>query len=150
MSLAKKVFNTKREQETIELARHLGAKLKGGEVIELAGDIGSGKTTFVKGLAKGVSSSDHVTSPTFTIQQKYKGRLDLCHYDFYRLDDPGIMSHEMQEAMDDKNAVVVVEWAETVDGVLPKDRIRVDIKPTDSQSRRISIETPKTMDWIKL
>lgn len=140
MSPGKKVFNFNSEQETIEFAKDLAGKLKGGEVIELAGDIGSGKTTFVKGLALGIGYKDHVTSPTFTIQQIYKGRLDLYHYDFYRLEDAGIMAAEIEEAMDNKSAVIVVEWAGTVKGVLPPEKIKIHIKPTGENSREISLD----------
>ena len=134
--------------ETLEFARDVGQKLAGGEMIELVGDIGAGKTTFVRGLAEGAGSDSHVTSPTFTVQQIYKGRVDICHYDFYRLEDGGILSHELHEAARDKDIVVVVEWANTVKDVLPKNRVRIEIMPTGDSSRRLSIAIPKSLEYL--
>lgn len=149
MSGKEKIHNFKDEAQTIRFARKLGAELAGGEVIELIGDIGSGKTTFVKGLAEGAGYKGGVTSPTFTIQQIYEGRISIYHYDFYRLDDPGIMAREIEETLENENAAAVVEWAETVNGVLPADRIKIRIKPTGEKSRDVSVETPKTVDRTK-
>src|ERR1700712_1196496 len=103
-------------QATLDLAAAIGMKLKGGEVIELVSDLGGGKTAFVKGLARGMGSTDVVRSPSFTISNQYKaGSKTLYHFDFYRLFDPGIMRDELAEILQDPNAVVVVEWASIVD-----------------------------------
>ncbi len=134
--------------ETVEFARELGEKLRGGEIIELAGDIGSGKTTFVRGLAAGAGSKDHVTSPTFTVQQIYRGRVDICHYDFYRLEEGGILSHELHETAGDKDLAVVVEWAGTIKDVLPANRVRIEFIPTGSESRKLSLALPKNMEYL--
>jgi tRNA threonylcarbamoyladenosine biosynthesis protein TsaE len=147
MNIIRKSFDSASEQETLAHASHLGKKLQGGEIIELVGDIGSGKTTFVKGLARGAGSRNLVTSPTFTIKQAYKGQIGLYHYDFYRLEDPGIMSHELEEAMGRPDTATVVEWAETVEGVLPKNRIRISLVPTSEHSRKIFVEIPKSTGW---
>ncbi len=87
------------EQETKNLATKIGASLAGGEVFELVGDVGAGKTTFVKGLAKGLTVEDDVQSPSFTISRVYDARdgIQLAHYDFYRLYDAGIMANEIAE-----------------------------------------------------
>ena len=77
-------------------AEKLANRLVGGEVIELVGDVGAGKTTFVRGLAKGLGSTDHVSSPTFTVEQVYTGRLTLYHYDFYRLPDAGVVKNQLK------------------------------------------------------
>src|SRR6185312_5854101 len=77
---------------TSDVAMKIGRKLQGGEVIELISDLGGGKTTFVRGLAKGMGSQDTVRSPSFTLSNEYRsGKLTLYHFDFYRLEDPGIM-----------------------------------------------------------
>lgn len=109
------------------LGARLGALLKGGEVIELSGDVGAGKTTFVKGLAVGLAIDEDVQSPSFTVSRVYDARdgLQLAHYDFYRLQDAGIMANELDETIRDREIVTVVEWADIVDGVLPKNRLRV-------------------------
>lgn len=116
-------------EETMRLALLLGKKLVGGEVFELVGDVGSGKTTFTKGLAEGLGVEDDVQSPSFTISRTYQGRdgLELHHYDFYRLSDPGIMRYDLAESTEQSHVVTVVEWAETVADVLPQDRTTIVI-----------------------
>ena len=123
-------------------AQNVGESLRGGEVFELIGDIGAGKTTFTKGLALGLGIDDDVQSPSFTISRVYDARdgLQLAHYDFYRLDDPGIMAAEVQEAAHDHTTVTVVEWADVIEGVLPENRIRVRIAAPTDHTRTLEIE----------
>ena len=119
------------------LGEAIGRSVSGGEVLELVGDIGAGKTTLTKGIARALGINEPVQSPTFTISRVYdspKG-LRLVHYDFYRLSEAGIMGDEIREAMDD-DSVVVVEWAGAVDDDLPKDRLVVKIT-TISQEERL-------------
>jgi tRNA threonylcarbamoyladenosine biosynthesis protein TsaE len=142
------IKETKDETEFLGFAEAFGAKLKGGEMIELAGDMGSGKTTFTKGLAKGAEVKDDVTSPTFTVQQRYKGRVDICHYDFYRLPEGGILSHELHETLGDKQVVVVIEWAETIEDVLPEERVKIHFTATGDHSRRLDVTAPKTLGYL--
>jgi len=102
--------------------------LKGGEVIELRSDLGGGKTTFVRGLVRGAGSRDHVASPTFTLNRIYRAKnLSIYHYDFYRLDDPGILAEQLAESIGDDKAIVIVEWADIVKDVLPPDRISIQL-----------------------
>ena len=113
----------------------LGGLLKGGEVIELVGDVGAGKTTLTKGIAAGMGIADDVQSPTFTISRVYDAHdsLRLAHYDFYRLIDAGIMSAELAESIMDSRTVTILEWAEIVSGVLPKDTLTITIvSPTET------------------
>jgi len=119
-----------------QLGEAIGQSLSGGEVLELVGDIGAGKTTLTKGIAQSLGISEPVQSPTFTISRVYdspKG-LHLVHYDFYRLSEAGIMGDEIREAMDD-DSVVVVEWAGAVDDDLPKDRLVVKITTISEEER---------------
>lgn len=120
----------------------LGQLLGGGEVLELVGDIGAGKTTFTKGLARGLGITDTVQSPTFTISRVYEARnnLEMRHYDFYRLDEAGIMADELADASSEDSTVTVIEWAGIVDSVLPDDRVRIVFEPTGENSRQIEIE----------
>jgi tRNA threonylcarbamoyladenosine biosynthesis protein TsaE len=123
----------------------LGSLLKGAEIIELRSDLGGGKTTFVKGLARGSGSKSHVVSPTFTLNRVYEApNFAIHHYDFYRLNDAGIMADQLAETIEDRRAVVVVEWADIVDDVLPKDRISIEFKPAadEPDERNISISYP--------
>ena len=121
-----------------QLGEAIGRLVSGGEVLELVGDIGAGKTTLTKGIARALGINEPVQSPTFTISRVYdspKG-LRLAHYDFYRLGEAGIMGDEIREAMDD-DSVVVVEWAGAVDDDLPKDRLVVKITTISEEERLV-------------
>ncbi len=120
----------------------LGRLLKGGEVIELVGDVGAGKTTLVKGLARGLGVDEDVQSPSFTISRVYDGRdgLRLTHYDFYRLTDAGIMAQELAEAVTDPKGIVVIEWAGVVEGVLPASHLTIHITSPSDTTREVTME----------
>lgn len=134
---------------TEKLAEKLGKRLKGHEVIELISDLGGGKTTFVRGLARGLGSTDKVASPSFTLSKVYKsGELELHHFDFYRLEDAGIMKHEVMELLDDPNCIVVVEWADAVKKVLPTERLVIHIKAIDNNSRELLVEYPEALAYL--
>ena len=124
-----------------DFGARLGSLLRGGEIIELVGDIGAGKTTLTKGIARGMGINDDILSPTFTISRVYRSTsgIQLAHYDFYRLSDAGIMSIELAESTSDPNTVTVIEWAEIVHGVLPDDRITIDIASPDEEIRDIEL-----------
>jgi len=127
----------------------MGSRLKGGEVIELVSDVGGGKTTFVKGFAKGFGSTDSVASPSFTISREYKaGDKTMYHFDFYRLSDPGIVANELAEVVDDDGAVVVVEWADIVENVLPAEHVTIHIKNTGETSREFEISYPAALAYL--
>lgn len=105
-------------------------------MIELVSDLGGGKTTFVRGLAKGIASADNVSSPTFTLSNQYTGeKLIMHHFDFYRLQEAGIMRDELAEILADQQNVTIVEWADIVNDVLPVDRLTIRITATGEQSR---------------
>lgn len=121
-----------------QLGEAIGQSVSGGEVLELVGDIGAGKTTLTKGIARALGINEPVQSPTFTISRVYdspKG-LRLAHYDFYRLSEAGIMGDEIRESTDD-DSVVVVEWAGAVDDNLPKDRLVVKITTISEEERLV-------------
>ncbi len=127
--------------ETLAFGEALGRQLQGGAVVELVGDIGAGKTTLTKGIAKGLGVDEDVQSPSFTISRVYDARdgLRLAHYDFYRLSDPGILADELSEALGDKETVVIVEWADVVEQVLPVDRVTIHITSPTETSRQLTI-----------
>ena len=120
------------------LGEAIGRSVSGGEVLELVGDIGAGKTTLTKGIAQALGINEPVQSPTFTISRVYDSPrgLRLAHYDFYRLSEAGIMGDEIREAADD-DSVVVVEWAGAVDDDLPKDRLVVKITTISEEERLV-------------
>lgn len=124
------------EDETKKVGEVIGRLLCGGEILQLVGDVGAGKTTFTKGLAKGLKVTETVQSPTFTISRVYDGRdnLRLAHYDFYRLSDPGIMADELSEASDDPSTVICIEWGEIVNDVIGDDFLEIQLmSPTETE-----------------
>lgn len=128
---------------TEQFGSDLGSRLCGGEVFVLSSDLGGGKTTLVRGMARGMGSSDHVASPTFTISKEYRAdKLTLFHFDFYRLSEPGIIAAELAEYIDDPSAVLAIEWSGIVEDVLPKDRVEIHLERTGETSRNIRIQAP--------
>lgn len=107
-------------------------------MFDLTADLGGGKTTFAKGLASGLGVTQKITSPTFTLSREYAGlnNLTLVHYDFYRLDSAGVIASQLSESIS-PISVVVVEWASTVDNLLPDTTINIEFKPSaDDQNER--------------
>lgn len=138
-------------EEMNRFAVELGKRCDGGEVLELVGDVGTGKTTFTKGLASGLGVTDDVQSPSFTISRVYSARdgLELHHYDLYRLAEPGIAQYDIAESVGDAKAVTVIEWGETVHGVLPTNRTVITFRYGDAENERhIELQTnnPKLME----
>lgn len=134
---------------TEKLAAQIGRAIKGGEVIELMSDLGGGKTTFVRGLARGMGSSDRVASPTFTISRVYEaGDLELHHFDFYRLHEAGLIVEELAEVIGDPKIVSVVEWAGIVKDVLPAKRLTISIEKTPSDGRRLMFRAPESLAYL--
>lgn len=130
----------------------IGRLLRGGECLELIGDVGAGKTTFVKGLAVGLNVDDDVQSPSFTISREYVTRdgLTLAHYDFYRLHEAGVLSYELAESLLDPQTVTVVEWGETIGAVLPDERVVISIAYLpDSESRELTIKTAPKFAYLE-
>ena len=129
------------EVEMNDFGMRLGAALRGGETFELVGDVGAGKTTLTKAIAKGLGVTSPVQSPTFTISNRYEARdgLTLAHYDFYRLQDAGIMQDELVEVVDDPTAITVVEWGDIVTDGLPSDRTTISILPLSDIARELSV-----------
>lgn len=123
------------EQEMMDFGESFCDK----NIIELIGDVGAGKTTFVRGLAKGLGVKENITSPSFTISKAYAcsdGRT-LIHYDFYRLNDPGLLVEDLEENLKNPNNIVVIEWSDVVKDVLPKDHTVINIKYNDDGSREV-------------
>jgi tRNA threonylcarbamoyladenosine biosynthesis protein TsaE len=137
--------------ETTEaLGQRLGKALRGGEVIELISDLGGGKTTFTRGLARGAGSTNTVASPTFTISKVYDTKkFEIHHFDFYRLSEAGIVADEIAEVVGDPKTVVVVEWGDVVQHVLPQERMSVTIEQTPEGSRLLTFWVPKSLRYLK-
>lgn len=138
-------------EQTKRIGAVLGRAFRGGETIELVSDVGGGKTTLTKGIAEGLGVNETVQSPTFTISRLYAARdgLELHHFDFYRLQDAGIMAAELAESLSQPNAVVVVEWAGVVEDVLPLKKVRIDIASLTEDSRRLLFDIPAESGHIR-
>lgn len=128
-------------EETEALGARLAAALETGAVVAFTGDLGAGKTAFVRGMARGLGIPHRVTSPTFTIVNEYEdGRLPLFHFDMYRLGSADELFDIGWEDYLARNGVCAVEWSENIEEALDPGTIRVDIRRGDTDSqRRIAI-----------
>lgn len=127
-------------EEMIEFGKEIGSNLEGGSVLELIGDVGAGKTTFTKGLALGLGVLETVQSPTFTISRVYEGdNLTLSHYDFYRLNDYGIMKMELAENLSDPQNITVVEWAGELADILPEKHLKLIFESVGEEKRLVKV-----------
>jgi tRNA threonylcarbamoyladenosine biosynthesis protein TsaE len=140
----KKTFYTSSPEETFDAGKNIGKKLKGGEVILLIGELGTGKTIFVKGLAQGlgVKSDDEITSPTFTIIHQHYGRLPLYHVDLFRITNAEeLYNLGLEEIMSGSN-IVVIEWAEKLGAITPERCIKVFFQHLGGNKRSLFISIP--------
>ena len=141
-----KNLTLKNETAVIDFAENLMREILQSKdalscAIELVGDVGAGKTTFTKGLARGLEIAEEITSPTFTISKVYENSRGqkLVHYDFYRLENPGIMVEDLFENLQDPQTVTVIEWADTVSEILPANHLRLEILINDDGSRTLNL-----------
>ena len=118
--------------------------LRARDAIVLTGDLGAGKTTLVQGVARGLAVREHVASPTFTLVREYAGRLDVAHVDVYRLDRVQDVVDLALDELGDGEHVLLVEWGDAVEELLPEDRLRVELTTEDptgaSEVRRIVLQ----------
>jgi tRNA threonylcarbamoyladenosine biosynthesis protein TsaE len=122
------LVTTRIEQETEYVGRRIGEMLEGPMVVALQGELGSGKTVFVRGAAKGLAVEQAVTSPTFILLKVYQGRLPVYHFDFYRLEEPEELDYLGFEEYLPGDGVAFVEWAERFPDILPDQRLDVSIE----------------------
>ena len=130
-------YITANERETEALGAAFGAKIADGSVVAMYGDLGAGKTAFVRGMAKGMGIDARVNSPTFTIVNEYIGQRELFHFDMYRLGSSDELFDIGWEDYLAREGVCVVEWSENVDDALDADCIRVDIRRGESDDQRL-------------
>ena len=131
-------ITTKNEIETIELAQNFESENFPNMIICLNGELGSGKTMFTKGIANALGINENITSPTFTIIKEYDGELPLYHMDVYRLD--GNTEGIGIEEYFNKGGVVVIEWADTIKDILPKERLDIKFKVLDENKRMLILK----------
>ncbi|MBR2587261.1 tRNA (adenosine(37)-N6)-threonylcarbamoyltransferase complex ATPase subunit type 1 TsaE [Candidatus Saccharibacteria bacterium] len=149
----------KSEEDLTSFAENFGLSLKSEQLplcLELVGDVGAGKTTFTRALARGLGITEPVTSPSFTISKKYYWSAEqisassreatsvsknlqnsLVHYDFYRLDDPGLMAEDLAESLADPHTLTILEWANTVKNILPKNHQTITFKVLENGNREL-------------
>lgn len=127
--------------ETQELAKRIGTLVTEGTVIALIGDLGSGKTAFVQGLAQGleVPSNYYVTSPTFTLINVYPGRCRLFHVDLYRINSVFEAEEIGLYEILDGSGIIAIEWAERLPDALPAEHLRIQFEILENESRKISM-----------
>jgi len=133
---------TKNAEETILAGEKLAKKLRTGDVVALSGNLGSGKTTFTKGIGKGlgVKNPRRINSPTFVLIKEYDGKVPLYHLDLYRLDALQEIENLAIEEYIYGKGVTVIEWAEKIKCILPKKRISVKFKVKGGDKREVMIE----------
>lgn len=129
-------------EETEAIAARLAGRLELGDVVTVAGELGSGKTTFVRGACRALGVTAPVTSPTFTIGHRYDGRVIVSHLDLYRFDDVSPADWGDLEPYFD-GAIVFVEWPEAGRGSLPPARVAVTIEHSGGDARRIELASPE-------
>ena len=128
------------EYETEKIGEDFAKSLPGGTVVAMYGDLGAGKTAFVRGMAKGLGLDCRVSSPTFTIVNEYLGERELIHFDMYRLSDADELFDIGWEDYLNRGAVCAVEWSEKVEDAFFGDEIVVRIEKLGDTRRKISIE----------
>ncbi len=140
-----KMMETHSSDETYRFAEQMGKEAVPGTIIALDGDLGCGKTVFAKGFAVGLGVKEHVSSPTFTIMQQYDdGYMPLYHFDVYRIGDISEMDETGYEDCFYGEGVTIVEWADMVRDIMPKDTVWITIKKDPAKGfdyRKIEIET---------
>ncbi len=131
------VFETRSEEETIELGRRIAAELPRRAVVLLIGNLGAGETTLAKGIVSGLGAAqpEEVSSPTFTLIHEY-GR--VYHVDLYRLDQPEQVATIGLDEIFDRDAIVLIEWGERFPGMMPRDRFEIKLRHLDGDRRQIT------------
>lgn len=121
--------------DTMDLGRQFASKLKQNQVLALRGDLGAGKTTFVQGLLKGLNISDEAQSPTFTYLQIYQGPTTVYHFDLYRLKNERDFVLLGFEEFLTAGGIVVIEWPERIESILPKEAVQITLLHEPSGGR---------------
>jgi len=135
------IYYTKSPKETIKLGKKIARYLKKGDIVGFIGELGSGKTTIIKGIVKHFSNSD-VYSPSFIIVNEYQGKISIFHFDLYRIKDFDELIDIGWEDYIDKG-IILIEWAEKIKKNLPKNIIWVKINIIGKKKRKIEIKNLK-------
>lgn len=134
-------YVSKSESDTYKIAAEFAATLNGGEIVLLSGELGAGKTAFVKGLAAALGITDEVTSPTFTLMNVYRGAMTLYHFDVYRLHSgEEAYAAGLTEFFGEAGSVSCIEWWENVADAIVGDTIKITINYLENEMREINVE----------
>jgi tRNA threonylcarbamoyladenosine biosynthesis protein TsaE len=134
-------IETSAPEETVEAGRQLAAELAPGAVVALSGELGAGKTHFVRGLAEGWGATEPATSPTFALLHEYETpRGKICHLDLYRARDSEEIWSAVHDELDSSGGLLVIEWPDRCPELLPPDALRISISHTGQGRRTITIE----------
>jgi tRNA threonylcarbamoyladenosine biosynthesis protein TsaE len=136
-------FVTNSEAETAALGAALADRLRGGSVVALTGELGAGKTAFIRGIAEGLGIAARVTSPTFTIVNEYPGATPLFHFDMYRLSSDDELIDIGWDDYLARGGVIAAEWSDVAPGLIPEDAVRVGIEYLGGEKRRVTIDIPE-------
>ena len=128
---------TKSPEETKNLGEEVGKLAKPGDLLAFYGELGAGKTCFIQGISQELEVKDYVTSPSFTILNEYQGKIPIYHFDLFRLNAEEILELGYEEYFYGEG-LTVIEWAEMIEQLLPKEHLKIDIKFKDRYQRIIS------------
>lgn len=137
------IIYTNSTEETEKAGARLASSLRPGSVVAMFGDLGAGKTAFVRGIANGLGIESRVSSPTFTIVNEYLGPTSLFHFDMYRIKDSDELFDIGWEDYLERGGICAVEWSENIADAIPEDAVRVTICKTDETGRKIEIDFPE-------
>ena len=137
------IVSTHNEKETTAFGEKFAKKLQPGDVVAFTGDLGAGKTAFIRGVAMGMELEARVSSPTFTIVNEYIGKIPLLHFDMYRLGDSDELFEIGWEDYLERGGVCAVEWSENVMDAFSTDTIFVNIEKIGDTERRITVKMPE-------
>jgi tRNA threonylcarbamoyladenosine biosynthesis protein TsaE len=134
--MLEKILNSTQDCE--KLGCYISQKIQRGDVISLEGELGSGKTTFVKGILKGLNYTHDVTSPTFTLVNEYDADIKVIHIDFYRENNVARWENIGINEYYNRNHIVIIEWGNLIDSLLPDDVITISFEYVDFDKRKIT------------
>jgi tRNA threonylcarbamoyladenosine biosynthesis protein TsaE len=148
--MANLIIEVKSESATWAIAKRIGQRLRGQEVVELISDLGGGKTSFTRALSLGAGSKDQIRSPSFTIENIYttSSELVIHHFDLYRLSSLGLVKNQFEEILTNKQAVIVVEWADILKDVLPDKRLKIKFEVTSQNGRKLHFTYPSELAYL--
>jgi len=132
-------FEIENAEKMVQLGESLGRLLREGSIVCLIGELGAGKTTLARGIARGLGIKDYVTSPTFTIIKEYGGTISLYHIDVYRLEDPEEVLYLGLEEYLFGSGVAVIEWADRIQDYLPDSYLEVRVRREKGEKRRVLV-----------